>query len=409
MHQVRPTLRTLSFPVVCITLLVCSFMAWTLPRGAEAAGSSDDLQVAGWIPWWQDTRGIRSATRHLDHIDTIYPFAFEVTPDGALVDKANLREAQWRTFIRAARRAEVEIIPTVMWFDGPQIHAVLSDPKRRSAHIARIVEMVERGDYDGVNIDYEKKLPETINHFSSFLAELKGALGNRILTCAIEARTPPEDLYRVVPNPLLYANDYRAIAEHCDRIELMTYDQQRADLTLNRQRQGLPYMPVADDAWVRKVLTLALQDFPKDRVYLGIPTYGRVWDVTVAPEWYRDYDLVATLNVPRLRELSREYRVRIGRSAGGDAVMSYFPKESPQAALNRLTTPRGTPRGYEAAAKALAHANQTGTEVNVRFASFSDADTAARRLRIAEEFGVAGVAFFKIDGEEDQKIWNLFK
>jgi len=394
-------------------VFLCAFFMWGLtvwvPPGVAEATSSGDLRVAGWIPWWQDTRGIRSATRHLDVIDTVYPFAFEVTPDGQLVDKANLREPQWRTFIRAARRAEVEVIPTVMWFDGPQIHAVLSDPQRRKAHITTIVEMVERGKYDGVNIDYEKKLAETIDHFSNFLAELKQALEGRILTCAIEARTPPQDLYRVVPSPLLYANDYQAIGEHCDRIELMTYDQQRADLTLNRTRQGLPYMPVADDEWVRKVVALALQDFPKNRVYLGIPTYGRVWDVTVAPEWYRDYKLVATLNIPRFRELAREYRVRIGRSVGGDAVMSYFPKDSERRPLSRSASPRGTPRGYEAAAAALAHANRTNSEVNVRFASFSDAETASRRLRLAEEFDLAGVAFFKIDGEEDQKIWPLLK
>jgi spore germination protein YaaH len=378
----------------------------TVPTVALAA---EDLRVAGWIPWWQDTAGIKSATRHLDRLDTVYPFAFEVAPDGTLVDKANLRESQWRTFIRAARRAEVEVIPTVMWFDGPQIHAVLSDPRRRANHVAEIVRMVEQGRYDGVNIDYEKKLAETIDHFSAFLRELSVALQGRLLTCAIEARTPPQDLFRVIPNPLLYANDYREIARHCDRIELMTYDQQRADLTLNRARQGLPYMPVADDEWVKKVLDLALRDFPKDKVYLGIPTYGRVWDVTVAPQWYRDYTLVATPNVPRLRELAQEYRVRIGRSVGGDAVISYFPKGSPHESLARQSTPRGTPRGYESAAKALAHANRTGREVTVRFASFSDATTAERRLKIAQDAGVAGVAFFKIDGEEDQKIWPLLK
>ena len=45
----------------------------------------------------------------------------------------------------------------------------------------------------------------------------------------------------------------------------------------------------------------------EDKIMLGIPTYGRAWDVTVAPEWYRDYKRVAALNYERILELSDIY------------------------------------------------------------------------------------------------------
>jgi spore germination protein YaaH len=393
---------------VTIGMLIVALLAVSIaPQSAQARYQGE---VAAWLPWWTDTEGLKVATKHIDEFDTIYPFVFEVEGiDAEIVDKANLNERQWRNFIRLAKRNDVEVIPTIAWFNGMQIDHILSDKKRRAAHIDAIVAIVEEGDFDGINIDYEQKLPETIDDFSTFLKELSRALDGKLLTCAIEARTPPEDLYRVVPNPLRYANDYKAINRYCDRIELMTYDQQRADLTLNEKRRGVPYAPVADTEWVEKVVELALEDFDEDKVLLGIPTYGRAWDVTVEPDWYRDYTSVAALNHPRIQELSKSiYKTPIGRSPSDEAVMTYFPDDSKFKILTQLPVPKGTPKGMENAARALQFANMTKMPVTVRYISYSDAYTAEQRLELAEQYDLRGSVFFSINGQEDPGIWRLF-
>lgn len=386
---------------LCAALLVLGFFF------APVAANAAKLDVGVWVPWWSAEAGIESALEHIDELDVIYPFVFEVNTDGSLKNRVDFDD--WEELFDAADDERVDIIPTIAWFDGAAIHAVLSDKDAREDHINAIVRMVKKYRFDGVNIDYESKLGETIDDYSDFLEELKDALGRRrSLTCTVEARTPPESLWRVVPEEIKYANDYRAMNRYCDWVEIMAYDQQRADLKLNDERRGVPYIPVADTEWVEKVLDLALEDFDEDKVVLGVATYGRAWDITVASEWYRDYTRVASLNHPRIMELAKKYDAPIGRSEGGEAVISYFPEDSPWKILNQLPAPAGTPKGYEAVAKALMVATYADIEIPVRFVSWSDAAAIEEKWDLAKKYDLRGVAVFKVDGEEDPKMWKIF-
>jgi len=384
-----------------------AFLVGVLPSAAQAAYRGD---VAGWVPYWTSEEGVEKVIERLDDIDILYLFVYEVDAAGKLVLKADLERGVWEDLIDEAHAERVTVIPTIAWFDGPAMQTILSDKTKRKQHVRAIEKMVDDGRFDGVNIDYENKLASTIDHFSSFLKELDRTLGRDDLTCAIEARTPPESLWRAgeIPNPLRYANDYKAINKYCDWVEIMAYDQMRADLALNNERRGLPYNPVADKDWVEKVIKLALKDIDADKILLGIPTYGRAFDVTVAPDWYRGYTRVASVDHSRAVELLDIYDVEVGRTEGGEAIITYFPDTSVYKIFNQLPTPPGTPKGFEAAAKALMVANITGREIPVRMLTWGDAKAAEDKLDLIEKYNLKGAAFFKFDGEEDQAIWDLF-
>jgi len=366
------------------------------------------FEVGGWIPWWQDTKGVKSAEKNIRDLDIIYPFAFEVNSQGGLMDKADLSEDKWDDLFAEASDRNVEVIPTIAWFDGAAIHEVLSDDDKREAHIEEIVDMVDDGRYDGVNIDYESKLAKTKDYYSEFLKELKDQLGSKTLTCTIEPRTPPKYLYRDVPEKIEYANDYKAMAKYCDWVEIMAYDQQRAAHYFNEKRKGEPYIPVADTEWVEKVVELALEDIPAEKIMLGVPTYGRQWTLTVASQWYKSYKSVSSINLPDAQDLADDYDVKPGRNLAGELSYSFFPEDSKYKIIDILPTPKGTKTGFEAAAKALLFATATGIEVPVNIVWYSDAKAIDEKIDLVKKYDLRGVALFKIDGEEDRNIWKLF-
>jgi spore germination protein YaaH len=379
-----------------------------VPHAAFA--KTTDLEVSGWIPYWRDTQGIKDAKKHLSALDAVYPFVFTVTSTGNLKDQSGLDKSAWKSFIKTAQKKNVDIIPTIMWSDTTAMETVLNNPTLRTQHIKAIADMVKDGKYDGIDIDYEGKNSATKDGFSAFLKELKAALGKKTLVCTIEPRTPPDSLYTEIPATINYVNDYAVIGTYCDQITVMAYDQQRADIKLNAARKGAPYVPVADVDWVEKVLKLTLQSLPKEKVVLGIPTYGHHYAVTVAPDWYRDYWKVGALNVPDILDLAKEQKVKPSRNSAGEMGFSYIPKSSVLASYSKtLSIPKKTPTGEVAAAKALAYANKTGKEATFNVVSYSDAGAMKDKIDLAKDLGLRGVALFKIDGEEDQKVWTYLQ
>jgi spore germination protein YaaH len=388
--------------------ILTAILIWALFLPSNVAVAAE-LQVGGWIPYWQDTMGTESASRNLDNLDIIYPFVFEMTAAGIPVDKAGLSERQWEDLMEDAKDNGTLVIPTILWTDGAQIHRVLSNPTWRALHVEIIARFVEAGDFDGIDIDYESKLSATKDNYSLFLKELKGRLDDdQLLTCTVEARMPPTSRWRDVPAVIEYANDYEEIGEHCDVVEVMAYDQQRADLLLNDSRKGEPYIPVADATWVEKVLDMTVDDIPASKIMLGVPTYGRKWTMTVAPDWYKEYKGNGAINQPDAEELAEENDAPIGENVAGEKSYTYFSPNSPFKILDVLPVPDGTKVGFEAAAKALLFANFTKMEVPVELVWYSDADAIADKVEIAKDYGLKGISIFKIDGEEDSDIWDLF-
>lgn len=389
----------------------------SLAPAAYAAKKTSSLEVSGWIPYWRTEAGTKEARANLAKMTEVNPFAYSVRTDGSLADTAKLGGADWQRLIKDAKKQGVKVIPTIMWSDTENIHAVLANPTTRAAHVAGIKKVVEDNGFDGIDIDYEGKKAETRTHFSAFLAELNTALGKKQLDCTIEARMPLSARFSGTPPANIeYANDLPSINRSCDRVRIMTYDQQTADLELNRAARAAKeiYAPVADVKWVEKVVEYMGQDIDKKKMVIGIPTYGYIYQIMPNTDGSGyGYTKLEAFNPGYATQLAKELGITPERNRAGELSFSYVPKDQPstlpsQSALERAA-PRGTSSANLAAAGALALAKNKKQQAPFEYITWSDAGAIKQKVDLAKRLKVAGVAIFKIDGGADQKMWAAFK
>ena len=364
------------------------------------------LEVSGWIPYWRKATGTEEALAHLDAFKEINPFGYTVKRDGTLADTAKMDEEPWTTLITLAKERKIRVIPTVMWSDTEAIHRILSNTKTRIALEDEIAALVKQKSFDGIDIDFEGKRAETKQYFSTFLKGLYQRMGKKWVMCTIEARTPLDSRYDTIPKNIEYANDFVAINKYCDRVRIMTYDQGTIDVKLNRARIA-PYIPVADPAWVEKVITLTAKTIPKKKLSIGIATYGYEYKVTKLSEYGYRYDLEWAFNPRYALLLAASLGITPTRTGSNEIGFMYTPAQvSTETSGNDASSGSGNTVPSSTVAE-----NQPSSQIQgpTNILVWSDAKAIKDKIDLAKRLGVRGVAIFKIDGGADPAIWDALK
>lgn len=378
--------------------------------GHASISISKPLEFSGWIPYWRTATGTQDVLPHLEQLTSVMPFGYTVKNDGTLADSAHLTEEPWTSFSASAKKNKVRVVPSVMWGNGDTIHKILSNTKTRVALEDEIANVVKKNNFDGIDIDFEAKKHETIDYFSKFLKGLYQRMGKKLVYCTVEARMPLEDRYSpgatIPADAQDYANDYVQMNKYCDRVEIMAYDQGVIDVRLNKARLA-PYAPVADPAWVESMVTLAAQSIDKKKIIIGVPTYGYEYTVTPIPGDGYQYKVLWPFNPKYATDIAAQLGITPARTSGGEVGFSYDP--------NRLTAvaPKNgesVPTHPQMATSSVAeNATSSNTSQPFNYLSWSDAQAVADKVALARKLGVRGVAVFKFDGGEDQKIWEVLK
>lgn len=289
-----------------------------------------------------------SVAAHVSRLDVLAPAGWRVTRDGRLTGEPD------PPAVAAARAAHVAIWPLVQndATDADGASALLGDADASARLIAAIAGGVAAGGYAGVHLDLEGVPPADRDRLTGFVRRLAAALHARGARLAVDVIPHRQDHL----NRFSGAYDDPALAGAADLMALLAYDQHTAS-----SEPG----PVAGLDWQAQVLDGTLPGLDRARALLGIPLYGRTWEGDQSsPVSYAD--IVATA------------------LAHDGARVDY---------------------DFAAATPSISWRDPGG---GFSTAYFDDADSIARKLALAREHGLGGVACWRL-GFEDPAFWEVLR
>jgi spore germination protein YaaH len=371
------------------------------------------LEFSGWVPDWRAASGTKDVLPNLNKLSSVMPFGYSVSDTGKLLDKDKFSKEPWASFISTAKAQGVKVVPTVVWLEGTPIHNVLSVQSSRIALAEEIAALVKANNFDGIDIDFEAKKHETIDYFSTFLKGLDMRMGDKLIYCTIEARMPLESRYlpgqTIPPDAMDYANDYNALNRYCDRVEMMTYDQGTIDRRLNAARSA-PYAPVADPGWVGTLVQLAAQSIAKDKLIIGVATYGYEYEVTPLLTGGFSYKRLWAFNPNYAKQIAAQLGITPTRTSANEMGFTFDPARLAAIAPSgdnstQLQQAQTTP----ASSIAQNLGSQVDTTKPFNYLTWSDAAAIADKVALARELGVRGIAVFSLGGAQDAGMWEVLK
>lgn len=292
-----------------------------------------------------DIQSFNALQKHIDDLNVVLPEWLSIDPNADTI----VTQIQWNAY-RMMDSSQAKIIPLLSNFYNDQWHdscvtRMVASRKKRSVFISNLLTVIQRYGFDGVSVDFEDLYSLTDDQaLVDFHKELYDSLHAHNLL-ATQCIPPFNADYRV--SDLHKFNDY---------IFVMAYDQH-----FMTTEPG----PVSGAKWVEQVLDVFTEKIQPEKFVLCIAGYGYDWLKGGTGRAVSYQEAIST---------ARETHAKIDfDNENYNVHYTYFDDK------------------------------QQEHEV-----WFADAATNYNVMRTASEFGLAGVALWRLNAE-DPRIWSFYK
>lgn len=201
----------------------------------------------------------------LPYLTFFAPFTYGISENGQLVD---LDDAELLALTAEYGNRPLMHLSTLTedgGFSNARASLIFRDSELQERFIEEIILNIQRKGYQGLDVDFEFIYPEERYDYIAFLQNLR----NRLNPLGIPLFSALAPKTSDTQSGVLYeGHDYAGIGASVNAVLLMTYEW---GYTFG------PPMAVAPLNLVRRVVEYAVTRVSKEKLFLGIPTYGYDW------------------------------------------------------------------------------------------------------------------------------------
>lgn len=292
----------------------------------------------------------------LPYLTYITPFTYGFTPAGELVPLNDQPIIDLALEYGVTPWMHLSTLTPDGVFSSALGLQLLADQAAQAVLIQNVLDNMQAKNYQGLDVDFEFIGAEGAAAYAAFIARLRARLsplGYEVLV-ALAPKVSADQ-----PGTLYEGHDYAALGAAADGVLLMTYE------------WGYTYGPplaVAPIPSVRRVLDYAVTEIPREKIFMGIPSYGYDWP------------LPYERGVTRAQSLSNVEAVTLARRYGAEILYD----QQAQAPWFRYTAPDG--RAHEV--------------------WFEDVRSIEAKLALIREYGFRGAGYWNLDRPFPQN-WSL--
>src|SRR3954468_8242013 len=166
-------------PASVASASVASASVAAAPVAPTAAAPAE--RSVGYAAYWDQARAVASVSVAGRALTEVSPSWYTPLADGSVAVQEAGRVDDSAAAVAAMRAGGAKLVPAIANYrnkrwDRTAVAAVLVDSARRSAHVARIRELVRRHGFDGIDVDYEHLVAADRPFFTAFVTELAAGL-----------------------------------------------------------------------------------------------------------------------------------------------------------------------------------------------------------------------------------------
>lgn len=301
------------------------------------------------LVYWDQDSGFESLKNNKDKINYLSPFWYKVQTDGSI---KKFDGAENETLLAFARDNNIKIIPTITNDCEPGApEAMLRSSDYTNKNISELLDIVEKNNYDGINITYECLEDTSLRQpYSNFLSTLSEKLHekDKLLMSAVHAKSSDKGVWSGTE-----IQDWKSIGQSCDMVKIMTYD-----YSWSTSEAG----DIAPLSWMKNTLDYAVKIISPEKIYLGVHFYGYDWVDKKAED----------LTYTDVASLLDKANPQVKTSLEGEKYFTY-------------------------------------KEDNVSHTVYySDSVVVKDRVILANQYDIAGIAIWRL-GQEDSKNWQVIE